>query len=76
MAKRSYEVVAELERGQHEAVLLAAHGGLIVALTARLLELPLRHWPLLGGIGNCHWVELNRRDGYWRLVAYNAGMTG
>jgi len=29
-----------------------------------------------GGIANCHWVELGRRDGVWRLHAYNAGMTG
>lgn len=76
VAKRGYEVVADLERSDHEAVLLAAHGGFIVAVTARLLELPLRHWTMLGGIGNCHWVELSRRGGSWRLVAYNAGMTG
>ncbi|MQA62345.1 MAG: histidine phosphatase family protein [Actinophytocola sp.] len=76
VAKRSYEVVADLERGSDEIVLLAAHGGLIVALTARLLELPLPHWSMLGGVSNCHWVELQRRETGWRLHAYNAGMTG
>ncbi|MGH3519376.1 MAG: histidine phosphatase family protein [Haloechinothrix sp.] len=76
VAERAYEVVADLEKNEHQAVLLAAHGGLILALTARLLQLPLSHWPVLGGIGNCHWVELGRRDGAWRLLAYNAGMTG
>jgi 2,3-bisphosphoglycerate-dependent phosphoglycerate mutase/probable phosphoglycerate mutase len=68
--------VADLERGEDETVLLAAHGGFIVALTARLLDLPLRHWATLGGIGNCHWVELIRRDGQWRLHGYNVGMLG
>lgn len=76
VAHRSYEVIADLERGNDQAVLLAAHGGLIVALTARLLDLPVEHWTFFGGIGNCHWVELSRRDGQWRLHAYNAGMTG
>ncbi|MGH3451759.1 MAG: histidine phosphatase family protein [Haloechinothrix sp.] len=76
VAERAYDVVAGLETAEHEAVLLAAHGGLILALTARMLGLPLEHWPTLGGIGNCHWVELGRRCGAWRLLAYNAGMTG
>ncbi|MFO7193651.1 MULTISPECIES: histidine phosphatase family protein [Thermocrispum] len=76
VAERAMQVVADLDRGPHEVVLLAAHGGLIVALTAALLELPLSHWTLLGGIGNCHWVELRRLDGRWRLHGYNVGMTG
>lgn len=76
VAGRAHDLVADLERGTDEVVLLAAHGGLIVALTARLLELPVQHWILLGGIGNCHWVELQRRAGTWRLHAYNAGMVG
>jgi 2,3-bisphosphoglycerate-dependent phosphoglycerate mutase/probable phosphoglycerate mutase len=79
VAERASEVVADLLRPEAdpgETVLLAAHGGLIIALTARLLGLPIDTWPVLGGIANCHWVELGRRDGTWRLHAYNAGMTG
>ncbi|SDY14545.1 2,3-bisphosphoglycerate-dependent phosphoglycerate mutase/probable phosphoglycerate mutase [Amycolatopsis xylanica] len=79
VANRSQEVVLDLQRDGSEpddTVLLATHGGLIIALTARLLGLPIATWPTLGGIANCHWVELGRRDGIWRLHAYNAGMTG
>lgn len=76
VADRAYEVVEDLELEDLDAALLAAHGGLIVALTARLLDLPIEHWTLLGGIGNCHWVELARADGRWRLHGYNVGMTG
>jgi broad specificity phosphatase PhoE len=79
VAGRAYEVVEDLiQAGDEigETVLLAAHGGLIVALTARLLDLPVEQWPSLGGIGNCHWVEVGRRQDKWRLHAYNAGMTG
>lgn len=78
VAERAHEVVTNLlqDGNGEETVLLAVHGGLIIALTARLLDLPLSLWPSLGGIGNCHWVELGRRDGTWRLNAYNAGITG
>lgn len=73
VAERAYPVVTELEQNEHAAVLLVGHGGMIVALTARLLGLPLHLWPMLAGIGNCHWVELGRTGDAWRLVAYNAG---
>ncbi|SFB27362.1 glucosyl-3-phosphoglycerate phosphatase (pgm family) [Amycolatopsis marina] len=78
VADRAVEVVADLHTAEEpsETVLLAAHGGLILALTARLVGLPVASWPVLGGIGNCHWVELGLRNGAWRLHAYNAGMTG
>jgi glucosyl-3-phosphoglycerate phosphatase len=78
VSARAAEVVSDLRGGgeQLDTVILAAHGGLITALTARLLGLPVSAWPQLGGIGNCHWVELGFRDDVWRLHAYNAGMYG
>lgn len=79
VAARAAEVVADLDRDADGTALLCAHGGLIVALTAQLLELPLACWSLLGGIGNCHWTVLSRRKTSglaWRLIAYNAGITG
>jgi broad specificity phosphatase PhoE len=78
VAERAAEVVSDLCDSDEElgTVLLAAHGGLITALTGRLLSLPVETWPQFGGIGNCHWVELGRRDGKWRLHAYNVGMHG
>jgi 2,3-bisphosphoglycerate-dependent phosphoglycerate mutase/probable phosphoglycerate mutase len=76
VAERAAEVVNDLLSEPVQTVLLAAHGGLITALTARLLSLPVVAWPQLGGIHNCHWVELARRAQAWRLHAYNAGMPG
>jgi 2,3-bisphosphoglycerate-dependent phosphoglycerate mutase/probable phosphoglycerate mutase len=77
VAERAAEVVNDLLSAEPmKTVLLAAHGGLITALTARLLSLPVAAWPQLGGIHNCHWVELGRRDEAWRLHAYNAGIPG
>jgi glucosyl-3-phosphoglycerate phosphatase len=79
VAVRGAEVVADLDETAEGTALLCAHGGLISALTSRLLGLPVEHWPQVGGMGNCHWTVLTRRsggDGRWRLSAYNAGITG
>jgi probable phosphoglycerate mutase len=61
-------------------VVLVAHGGLIAALTAALLGLPVDNWPVLGGMGNASWVQLSGHsqpdaalDGIrWRLDVWNA----
>jgi glucosyl-3-phosphoglycerate phosphatase len=79
VATRAYEVVADLDDTEEDTAVLCAHGGLIIALTGHLLELPVAIWAKLGGIGNCHWVVLARRASSgmaWRLMAYNAGITG
>lgn len=79
VAARAGELVAELDTEIDGTVLLCTHGGLITALVGHLLGLPANNWPQLGGIGNCHWTVLARRDidnGPWRLITYNAGITG
>jgi broad specificity phosphatase PhoE len=79
VAARAYEVVADLDESTEDTAVLCAHGGLITALTGYLLELPVSIWAKLGGIGNCHWVVLARRGSSglaWRLIVYNAGITG
>lgn len=90
VAARSLPLIAELESGDPEwgdpnqperPVVLVAHGGLIAALSAALLALPVSNWPVLGGMGNASWVQLS---GYsqddsgdlegirWRLDVWNA----
>ncbi|RAV12819.1 histidine phosphatase family protein [Mycolicibacterium sp. GF69] len=92
VAARSSPLVAELvaqhtDWGAEQAggepdrpVVLVAHGGLIAALTAELLGLPVDNWPILGGMGNASWVQLSGHsaadaaaDGIrWRLDVWNA----
>ncbi|MDH6194760.1 broad specificity phosphatase PhoE [Mycobacterium frederiksbergense] len=92
VAERSIPVVAELVAGQPEwgsdragaggdrPVVLVAHGGLIAALTAGLLGLPVDNWPVLGGMGNASWVQLSGHSAddadfdsiRWRLDVWNA----
>jgi len=88
VAARSLPLVAELVAGQAEwgvdepdrPVVLVAHGGLIAALTAALLGLPVDNWPILGGMGNASWVQLSghsepdavAEEVRWRLDVWNA----
>jgi probable phosphoglycerate mutase len=92
VAARSVPLVAEMVSGEPEwgtpdepdrPVVLVAHGGLIAALTAALLRLPVVNWPALGGMGNASWTQLSGHsadsdssagfDGVrWRLDVWNA----
>ncbi len=90
VAARSLPVVAELVSVDPEwgdpnhadrPVVLVAHGGLIAALSAALLRLPVANWPILGGMGNASWVQLSGHaqdpggdfDSIrWRLDVWNA----
>lgn len=82
VAERSRPVVDELFEKYDDwgprPILLVAHGGLISALTATLLDLPVDRWPILGGLGNASWVQLSAY-GYgrpeWRLDVWNASAT-
>lgn len=88
VAARAMPVVVELVASEPEwgvderPVVLVAHGGLIAALTAALLRLPVENWPALGGMGNASWTQLSGHstddaedelDGIsWRLDVWNA----
>jgi glucosyl-3-phosphoglycerate phosphatase len=84
VAARSVPLVTELVASQSDwgadepdrPVVLVAHGGLIAALTAALLGLPVDNWPVLGGMGNASWAQLSGHDVNgtikWRLDVWNA----
>lgn len=88
VAARSIPLVTELVARQSDwgadadgrPVLLVAHGGLIAALTAALLRLPVANWPVLGGLGNASWVQVSGHSQIgaefdeirWRLDIWNA----
>ncbi|BBY25485.1 glucosyl-3-phosphoglycerate phosphatase [Mycobacterium stomatepiae] len=94
VAARSVPLVAELVAGEPEwgdsdepdrPVVLVAHGGLIAALSAALLKLPVANWPILGGMGNASWVQLSGHSQdsgahfgsiRWRLDVWNASAQG
>ena len=52
---------------------LVAHGGVIAALTAALLDLPAEKWPILSAVGNTSWVQLSNDPTIgWRLDVWNS----
>ncbi|AYF78871.1 histidine phosphatase family protein [Nocardia yunnanensis] len=78
---RALPVVRELLERREDwpgrTIVLVAHGGLIAALTAALLELPEQNWPILGGLANTSWVQLTSHGPSidqpgWRLDVWNA----
>jgi broad specificity phosphatase PhoE len=82
VVRRSHPVVEELDEefasSSESTVVLVAHGGLIAGLVSGLLALPTAAWPSIGGVGNCRWATLARRDDHprWRLAGYNVGIGG
>ena len=65
------EVVAELEPGG--VAVVASHGGTIRSAIGGMLELPVEHWRVFGGLANCCWSVLEEGRTGWRLVEHNAG---
>ena len=66
VSARASEVVDELmatDAWDAGAVMLVAHGGTISALTCRLLDIPVEHYPMFGGLGNTRWSQLVARPG-------------
>lgn len=80
VVRRSRPVVDELDEefaaGSDSTVVVVAHGGMIAGLVSGLLALPIAAWPAIGGVGNCRWAALARRDDHprWRLAGYNVGV--
>jgi glucosyl-3-phosphoglycerate phosphatase len=77
VVRRSRPVIDELDEEYADnpkgIVVVVAHGGMIAGLVCGLLGLPTSTWPSIGGMGNCHWASLARREDHprWRLVGYN-----
>ncbi|MEE3852615.1 histidine phosphatase family protein [Gordonia sp. LSe1-13] len=86
VARRAVPVVEELvdkldDWGSGERpeapVVLVAHGGVIAAMTAALLDLDQGSWPVFGGLANTSWVQLSGHGvpgspPRWRLDVWNA----
>lgn len=80
VARRSKPVVDELLANRsdwaEQPIVLVAHGGLIAALTAALLDLPVDNWSVFGGLSNTSWVQLAAHgagaEPDWTLDVWNA----
>ena len=65
------EHVADLDPGA--LLVVASHGGAVSSGIQTMLGVPPQYWPLVTGLGNCHWSLLEQRPhGGWVLEEHNA----
>jgi glucosyl-3-phosphoglycerate phosphatase len=65
--------VGALTDAEGETVVLVTHTATAIALTGRLLGLPVPGWRTVGPLANGRWSDLIRDDHGWRLCAHNVG---
>lgn len=68
--------VAALEDAEGDTVVLVTHSATAIALTGRMLGLPVSGWRAVGPLSNGRWSELTRDEHGWRLRGHNLGPTG
>lgn len=74
LAARAVAALADVSVAQ--TVVLVTHSATAIALTGRLLGMPVAGWRAVGPLANCHWSELQLDDHGWRLRAHNVGPAG
>jgi probable phosphoglycerate mutase len=59
--------------GERRSEVAATHGGTARCVLGELLQLPLTHWGVIGGLSNASWSILERNPRQWNLIEHNAG---
>jgi len=74
VAARAVGVINEVLEGKSDQLLVVAtHGGTARCILGQLLQLPLSHWGVIGGLSNASWSILERNPRQWNLIEHNAG---
>ncbi|MDO8645377.1 MAG: histidine phosphatase family protein [Candidatus Planktophila sp.] len=74
VADRAVKVIQrELEGKSNQLLIVATHGGTARCVLGQLLQLPLTHWGVIGGLSNASWSILERNPRQWNLMEHNAG---
>ena len=74
VANRAVKVIkGELEGKRDQLLIVATHGGTARCVLGQLLQLPLTHWGVIGGLSNASWSILERNPRQWNLMEHNAG---
>jgi probable phosphoglycerate mutase len=67
------QILKALEGKTDQLLVVATHGGTARCIFGELLQLPLSHWGVFGGLSNASWSVLQRNPRQWNLVEHNAG---
>ena len=74
VAARAIKAINQALAGKDDQLLVVTtHGGTARCVLGNLLQLPISHWGVHGGLSNASWsiVQTNQRG--WHLVEHNAG---
>jgi probable phosphoglycerate mutase len=75
-AELGERALAALTGSEGDTVVLVTHSATAMALTGRLLGLPVTGWRAVGPLGNGRWSEFSSDEHGWRLRAHNLGPLG
>jgi probable phosphoglycerate mutase len=74
VAARAVAVINQALNGKTDQLLIVAtHGGTARCVLGDLLQLPLSHWGVIGGLSNASWSIVQRNPRQWNLIEHNAG---
>ncbi|CAB4727226.1 unannotated protein [freshwater metagenome] len=74
VAARAVAVINQALNGKTDQLLIVAtHGGTARCILGDLLQLPLSHWGVIGGLSNASWSIVQRNPRQWNLIEHNAG---
>ena len=74
VAARAVAVINKtLAEKSDQLLIVATHGGTARCVLGDLLQLPLSHWGVIGGLSNASWSILERNPRQWNLIEHNAG---
>ena len=74
VAARAVAAISEaLAEKTDQLLIVATHGGTARCVLGDLLQLPLSHWGVIGGLSNASWSILERNTRQWNLIEHNAG---
>jgi probable phosphoglycerate mutase len=54
-------------------LIVVTHGGTVRCVLGKILDLPMGHWAVLGGLSNASWSVIEKARTDWILVEHNAG---
>jgi broad specificity phosphatase PhoE len=74
VAARATKAINEALAGKDDQLLVVTtHGGTARCLLGHLLQLPISHWGVIGGLSNASWSIVQTNPRGWHLVEHNAG---
>ena len=74
VAARATKAINDALAGKDDQLLVVTtHGGTARCVLGHLLQLPISHWGVVGGLSNASWSIVQTNPRGWHLVEHNAG---